>query len=571
MLAFSENKPTALHRFLHYVKNNHLERIKQLINSKEISLSDINHRNTQGQSAIILASAYNHGHIVDFLLENGADPNITDNAGNNALLIIIGGTCHSKNKKALNIHLKIIASLINAEINLEHKNKNNRSALMMIMCCKTHVESIYLLLDRLQLNFLFNKKYDATSKTLANFLIYLDSLIDKKQIKNINKEESEIYDEALYQISEEGKPVRDFIKETEKRFYNTAESLLTEKDIHPLRYLNNRYFLKRIGVLEFDNNTDSHIAVSLSFKDHYCLSMLINAEKNLNHRNNNNESILMLALINAVKNGAPIDVHILFLILEVIHKKLLLNISISSAEKKFHMFESYINKFIDKKRISDCLSENEVKISETLMFDIIALLRTKILKSIFSAAATGDAETLFNLLVCEEINCQDHKGDTPLFKAILYEEHNFREAKANNPLFYFTCEDHFPIVKTLVEEYKANVNARNHANKTPLSLAFDLKHYPIINYLLEKIDEQSIETLLIYKMDMDHAMLSHANKTKIKNILKEHHKSPVKISEDLHQNVLLFNQCKYVKCREILNNEYIYEPESEVKIRLSPC
>ena len=123
---------------------------------------DINHQQeTAGETFLMLACECGHKDIVLTLLETGADPNICDNDGDNALHYVL-----LSNSSEDNI-LDIIQTLLSWNINVNGQNNNGMTPLMMA-CSKGYTEAILLLLDKADPNITDNKGKTALMYTCEN-------------------------------------------------------------------------------------------------------------------------------------------------------------------------------------------------------------------------------------------------------------------------------------------------------------------------------------------------------------------------------------------------------------------
>ena len=86
--------------------------------TNKIDLTDINRKNGQGYSALMLACYNGHYDMSDFLIQNGADVNSIDFAGNTILMGV-----------AFKGHLEIAKLLVRNHANIDQLNYKNQSAL----------------------------------------------------------------------------------------------------------------------------------------------------------------------------------------------------------------------------------------------------------------------------------------------------------------------------------------------------------------------------------------------------------------------------------------------------------
>ena len=135
----------------------HLEVFKLLL--KEIS--DSNHQQETGETFLMLACDGGHKDIVLTLLENGADPNICDNNGNNTLHHAL-----MSNSSEDNI-IDIIQTLMSWNIDVNAQN-NNGVTLLMIASVNGYTEVLVLLLEEADPNITDSKGRTALMYASSN-------------------------------------------------------------------------------------------------------------------------------------------------------------------------------------------------------------------------------------------------------------------------------------------------------------------------------------------------------------------------------------------------------------------
>ena len=116
--------------------NGHLEIVKLLL--KEIH--NFNHQQETGETILMIACECGHIDIILTLLENGADPNICDNDGNNALHYALLTSSSEDNT------IDIIQKLLSRNVNVNVQNKKKVTPLM-IASEKGYTEVLSLLLE----------------------------------------------------------------------------------------------------------------------------------------------------------------------------------------------------------------------------------------------------------------------------------------------------------------------------------------------------------------------------------------------------------------------------------------
>lgn len=105
----------------------------QIINMLIEKKVNLNIKNKNGETPLFYASRsinrYTHLTLIT-LLEAGANPNLTDNFGNNSLMVLINDN-DNMNQSILMI-IPIIITLINAGLNINHKNNMGQSVFDMM-------------------------------------------------------------------------------------------------------------------------------------------------------------------------------------------------------------------------------------------------------------------------------------------------------------------------------------------------------------------------------------------------------------------------------------------------------
>ncbi|XP_019859899.1 PREDICTED: ankyrin repeat and KH domain-containing protein mask-like, partial [Amphimedon queenslandica] len=161
----------------------HLEVVKSLL--KEIN--DLNHQQETGETFLMLACECGHKDIVLTLLENGADPNICDNDGDNALHHAL----YSSSSEDNNID-DIIETLLSWNINVNRKNNDGVTPLM-IASEKGYTEVLVLLLEEADPNItdskgrtaLMHASFNGQSEAVALLLMTYNadpSVIDNNRL-----------------------------------------------------------------------------------------------------------------------------------------------------------------------------------------------------------------------------------------------------------------------------------------------------------------------------------------------------------------------------------------------------
>ena len=104
--------------------------LEYLMNNIHLYIDDINYQNTYGHTALMIVCKHIHEKkldLVKLLLENGADPNLRDNQGNNSII----NACYDDVFKNSN---EIIKMLSNYKTNINLQNTDGDTAL--ILSCK---------------------------------------------------------------------------------------------------------------------------------------------------------------------------------------------------------------------------------------------------------------------------------------------------------------------------------------------------------------------------------------------------------------------------------------------------
>jgi ankyrin repeat protein len=112
---------SALQRLLNYGSASYHEMVKVLVKYK----ADVNKRDIYSGDTPILSAAYNGNcEAVQFLLDNGADLSVCNNAGENALILTVAGWYNEE-------HTKIIQILLSAGLCVNSRKSGEVSALMV--------------------------------------------------------------------------------------------------------------------------------------------------------------------------------------------------------------------------------------------------------------------------------------------------------------------------------------------------------------------------------------------------------------------------------------------------------
>ena len=93
-----------------------LEVVKKLVAAGAL----LDARNKEGSTALMEAMRYSNDDVANYLIESGADVNITDVRGDTALILAEGG----------GMLLEVVKKLVEAGANIDATNKEGRTALM---------------------------------------------------------------------------------------------------------------------------------------------------------------------------------------------------------------------------------------------------------------------------------------------------------------------------------------------------------------------------------------------------------------------------------------------------------
>jgi ankyrin repeat protein len=133
---FNNENRTSLQIAARFNKPRHIKTILNKLNiKKENNKEYINHTNSKGKTALILAAEYGKIDIVNMLLEKGADINKTDAKGKNALMFASSEG-----------HLDVVKLLLTKNININKQTNDNKTALMMA-CEAGHIDVVKFLIE----------------------------------------------------------------------------------------------------------------------------------------------------------------------------------------------------------------------------------------------------------------------------------------------------------------------------------------------------------------------------------------------------------------------------------------
>ncbi|CAH1800851.1 unnamed protein product [Owenia fusiformis] len=120
-------KRSSISNFLYSVSTNNLHETKKILKAG----IDVNHRCGRKKRTVLFeAAAREFSSMTQLLLENGADPNITDNKGNNVLQCAIQSTPKS---------IKTIELLLRSGADILNKNQEGLNSLYMVIRSKSKV------------------------------------------------------------------------------------------------------------------------------------------------------------------------------------------------------------------------------------------------------------------------------------------------------------------------------------------------------------------------------------------------------------------------------------------------
>ncbi|MGL5591442.1 MAG: ankyrin repeat domain-containing protein [Mycoplasmoidaceae bacterium] len=164
------------------IKNNNLEAVKLLVESG----ASVNDRKGMANS-LMFACSYGFIEIIEYLIEQGSKINVTDNEGNNLLMIA------SKEGQ-----LKIVKLLLSNQIDINHVNKKGNNALMYAIL-SNHIDIVKILIENgIDIN-AFNKEGTTPLMLAVQYKRYniINELLSKSEIE-INKIDFDGYTALMY-------------------------------------------------------------------------------------------------------------------------------------------------------------------------------------------------------------------------------------------------------------------------------------------------------------------------------------------------------------------------------------
>ena len=179
-------------QFIDAIRDNNSEMISLLLGLK---LVDINFRHTDENTPLMMAATQNYIEIVKMLIDNGADPNLTNNTGKSALIFA-----------AFFNYMDLVKFLVKSGTNLDLSDKQGRSALIIATSKNYNDIARFLVenganLDLIDANNKTALDYITDDETLKNFIL---SKCSKKLIDNYATEIStDKYELALVKAAKE--------------------------------------------------------------------------------------------------------------------------------------------------------------------------------------------------------------------------------------------------------------------------------------------------------------------------------------------------------------------------------
>ncbi|MGL4617395.1 MAG: ankyrin repeat domain-containing protein [Mycoplasmoidaceae bacterium] len=164
------------------IKNNNLEAVKILVESG----ASVNDRKGMANS-LMFACSYGFVEICEYLIEQGSKINITDNEGNNLLMVA------SKEGQ-----LKIVKMLLNKQIDINHVNKKGNNALMYAIL-SNHIDIVKILIKNgIDIN-TYNKEGITSLMLAVQYKRYniINELLSNSEIE-INKIDFDGYTALMY-------------------------------------------------------------------------------------------------------------------------------------------------------------------------------------------------------------------------------------------------------------------------------------------------------------------------------------------------------------------------------------
>ncbi|MGL5246188.1 MAG: ankyrin repeat domain-containing protein [Mycoplasmoidaceae bacterium] len=164
------------------IKNNNLEAVKLLVESG----ASVNDKKGMANS-LMFACSYGFIEIVEYLVEQGSKINITDNEGNNLLMIA------SKEDQ-----LKIVKFLLSKQIDINQVNKKGNNALMYAIL-SNHIDVVKILIENgIDIN-AYNKEGTTPLMLAVQYKRYniINELLSNSEIE-INKIDFDGYTALMY-------------------------------------------------------------------------------------------------------------------------------------------------------------------------------------------------------------------------------------------------------------------------------------------------------------------------------------------------------------------------------------
>jgi ankyrin repeat protein len=125
--------------FFYSCKHGDFKKVEEFLEMSP-PIVDIEEKNQNDKTAIIIASEEGHFKLVKFLLSKSANYEAQDDVGYTSLMY-----------SCLNNHIKIVRILVYAGANVEEINNYNERALF-ISCIKNHIEIVKFLIEESEAN-----------------------------------------------------------------------------------------------------------------------------------------------------------------------------------------------------------------------------------------------------------------------------------------------------------------------------------------------------------------------------------------------------------------------------------
>lgn len=177
LLMIKQKNNTFHEKAFDYCKKNHKYKMINIIVNHNIN---INSKNEEGDTLLIIACRYSHVAIVNTLITFKADANIKNNNGDSALLVL----CSSYRPNWM-----VMSSLYHARADVNLKNNNGETALMKLCMYNNcyNMQASSLILRKADINLLSNDGNSALTIILNKLRPFLNSSDYLDEIEHKNK------------------------------------------------------------------------------------------------------------------------------------------------------------------------------------------------------------------------------------------------------------------------------------------------------------------------------------------------------------------------------------------------